>query len=94
MPRQIGVVVLGDGTRFKSRMVRDERQAQRLAYNWKQQSKKGGGQEYNATLVAVYDDGTVQNNNQTAKTWLRQQPKQTLIRPGIRLETMQKVKAP
>ena len=93
MPAQVGAVVVGDGTRFKTRFLRDEDQAKRIAFNWKTQSQRGGGQAYNAPVVAVYEDGSVQGNNTAAKNYLKAQPLQSLVRPGIRIETAQKLKA-
>lgn len=71
-PDYVGTVVIGDGTRFTTRLVASYAIAKRLAQRWLWRSQQpGGGGTYNATIVPVYADGTVAGGNAAAKTFLQ-----------------------
>ncbi len=82
-PDYVGTVVIGDGTRFTTRIVTNPALAKRLAQRWLWRSQQpGGGGTYNATLVPVYSDGTVAGNNAAAKTYLQGRSRRLLVRHG------------
>lgn len=93
-PDYVGTVVIGDGSRFITRLVNHPQIARRLAQRWLQRSQApGGGGTYNATLVPVFADGTVSGNNAAAKTFLQGRTRRQLVRPWISLQAARLLRA-
>lgn len=91
-PDYVGSVVIGDGTRFITRVVTSYPQARRLAQRWLYRSQQaGGGGTYNATIVPVFADGTT-NGNAAAKTYLQSRARRLLVRPGVNQQAARRLR--
>lgn len=92
-PDYVGTVVIGDGSRFITRLVTSYPQAKRLAQRWLQRSlAPGGGGSYTAVLAPVYADGTT-GGNATAKTFVQSRARRLLVRPWVGLQAARLLRA-